>query len=429
MNDTWFWWTISAGGFALSSVGGLGHELLDSFAGRRLEAYSRLKQNRERFGEVLQAQDDVVEASAYVRVIGTVIFLIAGTGGIFIGRGDPTTFQLSSWGLIAGLLMMMVHLWLPSAVTRFASAPLLYRTWPFWRWLTHFMRPLFAPGDMVETITRRVTGTETSEKEEEEALEDEIHTIVELGTREGYFGPGVREMIRGVVSLSDRNITHIMTPRSDVDAIELSWCWSKILETIVRAGRTRFPVYRETLDDIVGILYVKDLLPHLADEEIESQDLNVLMRHSWTVSDTRSVESLLREFLHNRSHMAIVVDEFSRTAGVVTIEDALEEIVGEIVDESDDEEEVSIKVLDRDTVEVDGRVMVDDLNEEMNWSLPEAEDYETIAGYVLFHNGAIPEAGQCLTFGENQIEILRATNRKIESMRIRRLESGGHLAS
>ena len=135
----------------------------------------------------------------------------------------------------------------------------------------------------------------------------------------------------------------------------------------------------------------------------------------------RSVELILREFLHSRSHMAIVLDEFQQTAGVVTIEDALEEIVGEIVDESDEDEEFGIEVIDEATVEVDGRVMIDDLNEMTGWDLPESDDYETIAGYVLYHIGEIPEAGQRLTIGDAEIEILKASNRKIESMRIHRV--------
>ncbi len=143
-----------------------------------------------------------------------------------------------------------------------------------------------------------------------------------------------------------------------------------------------------------------------------------IIRKAWTVPVDRSVEIILREFLHSRSHMAIVLDEFQQTAGVVTIEDVLEEIVGEIVDESDEEEEFGIEIIDEKTVEVDGRVMIDDLNESTAWEIPESDDYETVAGYVLFHTGAIPEEGDRLSIGDAEFEILKANNRKIESMRI-----------
>jgi CBS domain containing-hemolysin-like protein len=418
MNDWHAWLLLSCIGFILSSIGGLGGELLDKFAGRSLEAYCRLKKNRDRFGAVLDHQDDSIRASEYLRMIGTALFLISGTAAIFVGEAPPSGLHLLGWAAIASFIMMMTHDWLPAAVTRFASTPVLYHTWPFWWSLSSFMRPLSAPGEFVEVVTRRLAGKEESEDEDEEQLEDEIRTIVTAGTREGYFGPGVREMIQGVMTLHEDTVTHIMTPRSDVDAIEASASWDEILKSVVEAGRTRFPVYRETLDNVIGILYVKDLLPMLASGGMPNKPLTDVLRRPWTVPTDRTVELLLREFLHSRSHMAIVLDEFQQTAGVVTIEDALEEIVGEIVDESDEDEEYGIEILDEETVEVDGRVMIDDLNDTLGWDLPESDDYETVAGYVLSHTGVIPPEGHRLAIGDAEIEILKASKRKIETMRV-----------
>jgi putative hemolysin len=421
LNGELGWWALSLVGFALSSVGGLGGELLDRFAGRQFEAYCRLKRHRERFGAVLDGQDAAIRGSEYLRMIGTVLFLIAGTAAIFVGGGTPSPLQLIIWALCAGALMMLIHVWLPVAVTRFASTPVLYHSWPFWRSLSIIMRPLSAPGELVETVTRRLTGSTESDDDDEEQMEDEIRTIVTAGTRDGFFGPGVREMIQGVMALHEDKVGHIMTPRSDVDAINAAWDWEQVIVTVVEAGRTRFPVYEETLDHVIGVLYVKDLLPFLTEGRAPDKPLTELIRRQWTVPIDRSVELILREFLHSRSHMAIVLDEFQQTAGVVTIEDVLEEIVGEIVDESDEEEEFGITIIDEVTVEVDGRVMIDDLNETTAWDLPESDDYETIAGFVLFHTGDIPNAGQRLSIGNAEIEILKASNRKIESMRIHRV--------
>ena len=425
MNPLSLWWSISIFGFLLSSIGGLGCELLDRFAGRSLEAYCRLKKNRERFGKVLDHQDAAISGSEYLRMIGTVIFLISGTGAIFsdVILIDQESFMLSRlvvWGMGAVGLMMMVHVWIPAAVTRFASTQLLYHTWPCWLWLSLMMSPLSAPGELIEWVARRATGTQENEDEEEEQLEDEIRTIVTAGTREGYFGPGIREMIHGVVTLHETPVSRIMTKRSDVDGIDVSWSWSQILQHVMEAGRTRFPVYQGDLDHVIGVLYVKDLLPLLAEGGMHGKPLTEIMRNLWTVADSRSVESLLREFLHSRSHMAIVIDEFNQTSGVVTIEDALEEIVGEIVDESDEEEEYTIKIIDDDTIEVDGRVMIDELNEVASWQLPESDDYETVAGYILYHSGSIPCEGTQMTLDDHEVLVLRASNRKIESIRIHR---------
>ncbi|MCM2369410.1 hemolysin family protein [Aporhodopirellula aestuarii] len=421
MTELPFWvavaWTIS--GFLLGSIGGLGVELLDGFAGRSFEVYCRVKKNRDRFGSVLDHQDAAIRGSEYLRMIGTVLFLMFGTIAVIDHYGEERQ-TLVAWGIVAGLLMMLTHLWLPAAVTRFTSAPLLYYTWPFWFTLSITMRPLQAPGEVLEIVTRRLAGKLETEDEDEEQLEDEIRTIVAAGTREGYFGPGVREMIQGVMELHEDTVGHIMTPRGDVEAIDATCTWQDAVAKIIASGRTRYPVYEANIDNVVGILFVKDLLPFLVSDGLPNQPIVELCRRPWSVPKDRSVEALLMEFLHNRSHMAIVVDEFQQTAGVVTIEDALEEIVGEIVDESDEEEEYGIRVIDDNTIEVDGRVMIDDLNEQVHWDIPESEDYETIAGWVLYNTGSIPDAGHLLKLGNLEIEILRATNRKIESMQLRR---------
>lgn len=419
------WLIVSATGLVLSSIGGLGAELADAFAGRSLELYSRLKKNRERFYNVIDCQDDAIESSQYLRMIGTVLFLVGGTAALFLYHSPPTPVQVTGWGVCAGAAMMLVHSWLPAAVTRFASTPVLYHTWPFWRLLIVAMSPLSAPGEIFNWGMRRVAGVEEAEDEDEEQLEDEIRTMVTAGTREGYFGEDVRQMITGVMSLHDEDVKHIMTPRGEVDGIDESWTWDETLTFIVSGGRTRFPVYRDTLDNVIGVLYVKDLLPMLVNKTLHDSYLKDIVRRPWTVPIDRSVELLLREFLHSRSHMAIVLDEFQQMAGVVTIEDALEEIVGEIVDESDEEDMPEIQSIGEDTFRVDGRVMMDDVNEATAWDLPESEDYETIAGYVLFELGTIPEPGTVVTLGDVEIEVLRANGRRIEQMKLHR----GRLAS
>ncbi|KAA5541558.1 HlyC/CorC family transporter [Roseiconus nitratireducens] len=418
----------------LSSIGGLGAELLDSFTGRSLEAFCRMKRKRERFASILEHQDSVIRGSEYLRMIGTVLFLVAGTAALFessaADRTAPVTWTLASlggWTAFAVIAIMAVNAWLPEAVTRFASAPVLYHTWPFWRSLSSAMDPFALPGEVIEAITRRLSGQKENGDEPEELLEDEIRTMVAMGTNRGIFGPGIREMIQNVMDLGDDTVGHIMTVRSDIDAVELGSDWPAVMQQVIDSGRTRLPVYDGTLDTIVGVLYVKDLLPELTDGRTPSRPLGEIMRHAWTVPVDRSVESLLREFLHSRSHMAIVLDEFQQTAGVVTIEDALEEIVGEIVDESDEEEETRFEIIDESTAVVSGRVMIDDLNERLHWELPESDDYETIAGFVLNSLGEIPETGATFEIGDTAFEILQASRQKIEMMEIRH-RPGGRIA-
>lgn len=412
---------IAGIGFVAGAIGGLGTELLNNFAGRSLEAYCRLKHRRERFGAVLDHQYDAALGAEYLRVIGNVIFLAFGTAAIVVWRGPEFTFwTLAGWAFSTAAIVMLTHLWLPSAVTRFVSSPLLYHTWPFWRALSVVATPLSAPGELLGVLTRRLTGNTDEEEDEEDILHDEIRKKVTAGSRDGYLGKGVREMIQGVLDLHDDTVGHIMTPRSDVDAIPLEMNWPEIMNFVAEVGRTRLPVYQDSLDNILGILYVKDLLPEVTAGTLPTTTLESLLRKPWYVPIDRSVESLLREFLHSRSHMAIVLDEFHQVAGVVTIEDALEEIVGEIVDESDDDEEIDLRWIDDNTAEAAGRVMIDQLNERLGWDLPESEDYETVAGFVLHHIGSIPEDGQQLTVGPLTVEILKASNRQIELLRLHR---------
>lgn len=433
------WGCVSIAGLMVSSVGGLGAELLDSFAGRKLEALCRLRRDMSRYYAVIDHKDQAIESSEYLRMIGTVMFLVGGTVTLFLASQQMihglTHGQLIVWALSAGGVMMLIHTWLPVAVTRFASRFVLFHSWPFWRAVTVVFSPLSIPGLVINGLFRRVSGEPTSESEDEESLEDEIRMIVEEGSRKKYFDPDVKRMISGVMTLHERSVESIMTRRSNIDGIDQNWSWDRVFETIISAGRTRFPVYRESLDDIVGVLYVKDLLPLLTERQSftgskQSSDgagnetihldcsMSDIVRRPWMVPEEKTVESMLREFLASRSHMAIVLDGRQQTTGVVTIEDALEEIVGEIVDESDPEEPLDIESAGGDVVRVNGRARIDDINEATGWDLPESDDYETIAGYVLFNKGVFPESGATVPLGDFEVRVLEASERKIDRVEI-----------
>ncbi|MEL7264466.1 MAG: hypothetical protein AAFP69_06650 [Planctomycetota bacterium] len=260
---------LSALGFLMGAIGGLGAELLDSFAGKRLEALCRLRQNRDRFGEIIDSIDDVIAASEYLRMIGTVTFLVSGTATLILYSPDFTPVQLIGWGLLAVVAMMLTHSWLPAAVTRFAPPTLLYHSWPFWQILKFVMAPLSVPGVAMEGISRRIAGVKKKVNEEEDLLEDEIRTMLLTGEREGYFGPEIKEMITSVMDLHAENVRHIMTARGRVDAIPIDAPWSLVLQVAIESGRTRLPVFDGDLGTVRGVLYVKDLLPRLADNTLE----------------------------------------------------------------------------------------------------------------------------------------------------------------
>ncbi len=257
------------------------------------------------------------------------------------------------------------------------------------------------------------------EESEEEAFEDEVLAIVTEGMHDGHLEADAREMIEGVIELGDGDVADIMTPRSKMDAIPIVWEWDRVLQFVTSCGRTRIPVYADSLDHILGILYVKDLLAELSQNEGRpKRTLRSLLRDPWYVPPTQGLDDLLQDFRQTRNHLAIVRDEFSRVAGLVTIEDVLEEIVGEIVDETDKEHVEEIRCIDERTAVIQGRAHLAEINEIMGLELPEPDDFDTIAGYVINHLGRIPKTGEEIFDDHVRITVLKASKRKIESVKL-----------
>jgi magnesium and cobalt transporter len=211
-----------------------------------------------------------------------------------------------------------------------------------------------------------------------------------------------------------------MTPRTDIFALPVETPWDQSCSKVVEAGHTRVPVYQDSLDNIIGVLYAKDLLGHIGDDR--PPNLRSVMRKPYFVPETVLLNDLLREFKARKVHMAVVLDEYGGTAGVVTIEDVLEEIVGEIADEYDRAEPALMKRIDRKTAEVDGRLHIDDLNDTFGLDIPEDEDYDTVAGFIFSELGFIPTADETLEAGGARFTVLAADERKISKLRVELIE-------
>ncbi len=411
-------------GAALTGLAATGAKVLHGFSRRELELYCRRRQQRDLFGEILDHYDDVAAGAETLQILGIVILSLS-VAFWFFPAGTSQSEQLRNLPVVAVALIMLLgilSLWIPSAVVRVWSAPFLYHTWPFWKAVSWLAWPITLGVKMMDSMVLRLAGHPDEEQDEEEAFEDEIRTIVTEGLRDGLLEVDAREMIEGVIELGDADVAEIMTPRCDVDAIDVEWSWPKIMELVVEVGRTRLPVYEGTLDKIVGILYVKDLLAVPREGEFPKTPLRKLLRDPWFVPKTKPVDDLLREFRRTRSHMAIVVDEYGATAGVVTIEDALEEIVGDIVDESDKDEDVDLVQVDEATLEADGRVHVDELNEMFGLDLPEDDEFDTLGGFMIHQLGRIPAVAEVVHWEQYRLTVLKANRRRIERVRIEILE-------
>lgn len=246
---------------------------------------------------------------------------------------------------------------------------------------------------------------------------EEILRLVELEETGAPIEEEEREMIRGVIHLADRTVREIMVPRIDIVAVEVNASLDDVLRLITTRGYSRIPVYEDTIDNIVGVVYAKDLIRLLA--QGTRAPIREVMRPPHFVPESKRVDELLAELRNSRVHIAIVVDEYGGTAGLVTIEDLLEEIVGEIQDEYD-VEEATIERVAEDEAIVDARVSLDAVNELFDLDL-ESEDYDTIGGFVYHHLGKVPAPGDEFQADGLSLQVLSVAGRRIRKLRVRKL--------
>ncbi|MHC4201849.1 MAG: hemolysin family protein, partial [Planctomycetota bacterium] len=245
-----------------------------------------------------------------------------------------------------------------------------------------------------EKIVDRLRGKSEPENEEEE-IEEEIRAIVAEGTTEGVLEREEGEMIESVLKLGDADVAEIMTPRTDMVSIPAEASLEEAIRIAREAGHSRLPVHEGNRDNIVGIFYVKDLLHHWAEKEPPA--LKDILRKPHFIPESRKASGLLEELKRANVHIAVVLDEYGGTAGLVTVEDIVEEVVGELKDEFDRTQEPTwtrVGGADEATIEADARVHVDDVNEALGVKLPEAEDYDTVGGLVISLMGRIPRVGE-----------------------------------
>jgi CBS domain containing-hemolysin-like protein len=275
------------------------------------------------------------------------------------------------------------------------------------------------PIAVIGEIVRRLTGANLAQQNGSTDVEEQLLKSIEHSQREGGIPAEAAEMLENVVEFRTTDVGEIMTPRTDVEGIEHTDDLHEIRKIVLESGRSRIPVYEENIDHILGILYVKDLVAFFGAED-ESFNLLSILRQPIVVPDTKPVQELLGDFQRSEVHMAVVIDEYGGTAGIVTIEDVIEEIVGEIRDEHDDAEpdEPKLERVNDGLVEVDGRYNIDDLNDELSWELPEDEEYDTLAGFVLAHLGHVPEIGEVLETHEMRFTTLEASATQINRISI-----------
>ncbi len=425
MISTVFWLALAAVSFscffaACSSA-------LRIFSKSKLEDLLEKRGQADRFDRFIEQSSKLLLMTGTLRATLSLVVLLSILYMFETATDAPSELWLKyvvSF-VVTGLIISVFAVAIPVSVARYHPEKLLVRSMPLLNaCLTVFM-PVASLLDLLDPIVRRLTGSENEAVDVDERLTEEILSVVEDHNADAAVDEDQKDMLEGVIELRSTTAGQIMTPRIDVKGIEQQATLEQVKATILDLGHSRMPVYGENLDQIVGILYAKDMIRYIANGQ--PWEMDAVLREAFMVPESKPVADLLSDFKKLKVHMAIVLDEYGGTAGLVTIEDILEEIVGEIHDEYEPAgDDTSIRRIDDRIVEVDARVYIDDLNDELDLKLPEDDGYDTVGGFVFSSLGHIPEEGESFEFGNVRVTVTAATRTKVDRIRVEMLEVPGN---
>ncbi len=401
---------------AVASFASVGARSLRRLSRSKLDELYQAEPTRPLYDQIIALRERTTSGADSLQVVAAaaaVGFACAWARGVSL-NSEPEWLGPAIIIVIGLTLLWLSLVWAPSSIARLWADPFVLNTWSLWIWVARILAPSVWAAYGIARLLERVSGRKPAQPTEE-SLEEEILTIVSEGQREGLLEEPAREMIESVIELSDVDVAEIMTPRTDVVSLHVESGWDDAVRFVSQSGHSRVPVFNKSPDDIVGVLHAKDILAEIAKaDESTRQPLAKILRKPFFVPESKRVDQLLGEFQRSRNHLAIVLDEFGGVSGIVTIEDALEEIVGEIADEYDDVAAADgIKTIDEHRVESQARVRIHEINERLGLSLPEDEDFDTIGGFVFHELGRIPNVGEELIWQDVRIVVLEATRRRI----------------
>jgi Mg2+/Co2+ transporter CorB len=331
---------------------------------------------------------------------------VPGAWGVALATGVMTVLVL----VFAEVLPKTIAISRADNVARFLSGPmsLVVKVFgPVIFAIQWFVRMLLRPFGINLTMEQDVL-----------AAHEEIRGAVEYHHSEGLVESGDRRMLGGVLDLGEMDVSQVMVHRKNIVMLDADLSPRELVRQALAAPHTRMPLYRNEAENIIGVLHAKDLLKALtaANGNLDALDVSSIIREAWFIPDTTNLKEQLAAFLKARSHFAIVVDEYGALQGLVTLEDILEEIVGEIEDEYDPALQ-GIRRQPDGSVNVDGTVSIRDLNRAMDWDLPD-EDAVTVAGLVIHEAQTIPDPGQTFIFHHHRFQVLRRQRNQITALRV-----------
>ncbi len=402
-------------GLAVSSLASLFFSCLTyslrHFSRTRLMAQLR-RHNREAwFHRTVDNVDDLVFVTAAGRMLANIMILVC---VLVMLEGAHIWAQYLVGIAISGIISLLLSVAIPHALAEHASSSIIalfVRLLHVWGWI---MSPITGIMHWTDRVVRVMAQNDPNEPGED--IEEQIRSVVEEGEKEGVVDEQERQMIESVIEFRDTQVGQIMTARPEIIALDATASLPFVQRTIEETGHSRIPVYEKTLDHVIGVLYARDLLKQIGGQI--PFDMRGVIRPPFFVPETKALRDLLQDFRDQKVHMAIVLDEYGGTAGLVTIEDVLEELVGEISDEHEPAAPDRFKRLDADSYEVDARVLIEEVNRRTGLQLPEESGYETVGGYVSNALGRIPEVGAVLDQHGAKFQVLAALPQRITRLRL-----------
>jgi putative hemolysin len=357
-------------------------------------------------------------ALAFARIVAYLVAGVAIADGLALHLGSPEVPVMIAIAL--GLAVVALGEGAGRSVGFAVGVPLLSRLSPLVRIVEWILSIPLATGELLERRLREWLPPAASAEEDRETSSERFREIV---AAEAAVSTSERKLLHGAFSLGKTEVREVMVPRVDMIGIDLEMPWSEVLDRVRSSEHARLPVYRDTLDHVVGILYAKDLLPAVIGGEPPPDGWHPLVRPASFIPPSRPIDDQLRDFQSSRTQMAIVIDEFGGTAGLVTIEDILEEIVGDIRDEHDIEED-DVEHEHGQRFWVAGRVTLDDLSALVGREF-NLEGVTTVGGLIYTILGRVPRAGEPIEYGGFRIVVERVRRRRVERVYLERLEPAG----
>ncbi len=357
------------------------------------------------------------------------VTILVGNNLVNIAMSSIATALVGIYVESAGAAVLISTFGITSLVLLFGeSAPKSYAVENTESWALRIARPLKISEyvllplvvlfDYLTRLVNKVTGGRSA-IETSYVTRDEIQNMIETGEREGVIEEDEREMLQRIFRFNNTIAKEVMTPRLDMTAVPKTASVEEAIETLVQSGHERVPVYEESLDNVIGVIHIRDLVREDTYGERDELALEDVIQPTLHVPESKNVDELLTEMRENRMQMVIVIDEFGTTEGLVTMEDMVEEIVGDILE---GEEEEPIEYVDDETIIVRGELNIDEVNEALDIELPEGEEFETIAGFIFNRAGRLVEEGEDITYDGVRLHVEQVENTRIMKARVTKLD-------